>query len=310
MEKKRLIGVLLVFCLGIAQRTNARDDKSANPDAALRAHALQGVRATYCSAPHLPNGRADVQRLVKELDDVHANTYSFCIHTPPGRIGTICSCFCPWPRNMEYVSGRPLCRRPNPRRTPGPTPSRSSLTIIDEAVEFARLSLRETNLVAWSIDDFSHNYKFYTPEYVAKMLSAAREINPRLAFAPCCYFQGVTPQFVKNYEPLLDGILFPYRHQSGGANLKDPDLVVPEIQKIKLLTGASFPVVLDVYASAHSSLGKSTPQYVRDVMTAGKTCADGVMVYRHQDPVTNAEKYQIVKELFTAWSATDEKAKR
>ena len=45
-------------------------------------------------------------------------------------------------------------------------------------VEFAKLSVQETNLVAWSIDDYTHNLaKTYTPEYVRKMLAASRAIN-------------------------------------------------------------------------------------------------------------------------------------
>ncbi|PYJ08639.1 MAG: hypothetical protein DME25_00955 [Verrucomicrobia bacterium] len=95
------------------------------------------------------------------------------------------------------------------------------------AVEFARLSLRETNLVAWSIDDFTHNLKFYTPAYLKQMLDASRQINPRLAFVPCCYYPAITERFATNYSPLMDGILFPYRHESAGASLKDPSLVEP-----------------------------------------------------------------------------------
>ena len=102
------------------------------------------------------------------------------------------------------------------------------------------------------------------------MMDAAHAINPRLAFVPCCYFTAITPQFVNDYGSLLDGFLFLIGTESGGANLKDPDLATPELKKIKALTGPNFPVVIDVYATAHSTLGKSTPEYVRDVMTAGK----------------------------------------
>jgi hypothetical protein len=134
------------------------------------------------------------------------------------------------------------------------------------------------------------------------MLGAARAINPRLAFVPCCYYKDINEKFVKTYAPLLDGMLFPYRHESGGANLKDASLVEVEVKKIKELTGPDFPIVMDVYASAHSSLGNTTPEYVRQVMASGRDCADGVMVYCHQDPKLYPEKYQIIKELFGAWS--------
>ena len=54
-----------------------------------RASVLKGVRATYCRAPRLPNGRVDVGLLVNQLSDIHANTYSFCIHSGPDDWGDL-----------------------------------------------------------------------------------------------------------------------------------------------------------------------------------------------------------------------------
>jgi len=312
MQINRFIATVLVCCLTLACGSNAFAEKSDGKDkndSAVRAHVLQNTLGTYCAAPRLKNSRADIHRLVDELADVHANTYSFCIH----RAAT------DWDDLQQFL---PLAAKKGIRVwasvvPPSESPPRNKLYAepfrLDYqrwAVEFAKLSLRETNLVAWSIDDFTHNLKFYTPEYVGKMLGAAREINPRLAFVPCCYYKATTPDFVKNYQPLLDGILFPYRHESGGANLTDPSLVDSEVARIKSMTGPSFPVLIDVYATAHSSLGKSTPQYVQQVMTSGKSCADGVLVYCHQDPVLNPEKYQIIKRLFTLWSGNTESGSR
>jgi hypothetical protein len=271
----------------------------------IRAQALKGVRGTYCRAPRLENGRVNVPLLVEQLEDIHANSYSFCIHGVVTDWDDL-KLFLPEARKhgiRVWGSIVPPSESP-PRNKAYAEPFR--LDYDRWAVEFAKLSLRETNLVAWSIDDFSHNLKTaYTPEHLKQMLDAARAINPRLAFVPCCYYKAITPEFVTAYEPLLDGILFPYRHESGGANLKDADLTEPEVRKVKGMTGAEFPVLIDVYASAHSSLGKSTPEYVRQVMTAGRGSADGVMVYCHQDPKLFPEKYQIVKELFTGWSAAE-----
>jgi hypothetical protein len=136
------------------------------------------------------------------------------------------------------------------------------------------------------------------------MLAAARAINPRLAFLPCCYFKPSNAQFLKTYAPLVDGILFPYRHESGGANLTDASLVESEVRKMKESTGAAFPIIVDVYATAHSHLGKSTPDYVRQVMSNAHAPADGIMIYCHQDPKKDAEKYGIIKELFGQWYVT------
>lgn len=282
------------------------------PDAAraTRSRALFETRATYCRAPRNANNRVDVDKLIAELVQIRANTYSFCIHNwatdwddlklilPAARARGI----------RIWASIVPPSESP-PRLKMYAEPFR--LDYVRWAEEFAKLSLEHTNLVAWSIDDFTHNLKqTYTPAYVKQMQDAAHAINPRLAFVPCCYFPAITPSFVTNYVPLIDGILFPYRHESGGANLKDPSLVEPELKKLKELVGPSFPIVLDIYATAHSRLGATTPEYVEQAMIAGRRAADGVMIYCHQDPKTDAEKFQVVKRLFGSWAAEEERTER
>jgi hypothetical protein len=269
---------------------------------AERARAVAGTRATYCSAPRKADNRVDVDRLIAQLVELHANTYSFCIHgyaTDWDDLKLIL------PRAREkgirvWGSLVPPSESP-PRTKMYAEPFR--LDYERWAVEFAKLSLQETNLVAWSIDDFTHNLaKSYTPAYVKSMLDGAHRINPKLAFVPCCYFPTIKPTFVTNYCLLIDGILFPYRHESAKADLKDPSLVEAEVRRIKELVGPSFPIVLDIYATAHSRLGATTPEYVEQAMLAGHRAADGVMIYCHQNPDRNPEKYQIIKRLFGAWA--------
>jgi hypothetical protein len=301
VSNRQLIKVLVLCGVMGAGFAPARVVAAEADDRKLRAEQLQGTLGTYSGAPRMTNGRIDLPRLVRELVDCHGNTYSFAIHGVETDWNDL-QTFLPMAREhgiRVWGSVVPPSESP-PRSKAFAEPFK--LDYERWAVEFAKLSVRETNLVAWSIDDFSANGKFYTPEYLKKMLDAAHAINPRLAFVPCCYYKGITPDFVKNYAPLLDGFLFPYRHESGGANLTAADLTEPELKKIKGMVGAEFPVVIDVYASAHSRLGKSTPEYVEQVMTAGKSSADGVMVYCHQDPNLYPEKYQIVKKLFTQWS--------
>lgn len=268
---------------------------------AIRTRALLGTRATYCVAPRTADHRVDVDRLIAELVELRANTYSFCIHT--------------WATDWDdlklilpaanakgirvWGSVVPPSESP-PRLKNYAEPFR--LDYVRWAEEFARLSLEHTNLVAWSIDDFTHNLKTYTPEYLQQMRDAQQRINPRLAFVPCCYYPTITARFATNYVPLLDGILFPYRHESGGANLKDASLIESEVRKVKAICGESFPVVLDIYATAHSRLGATTPEYVDEAMQAGHRVADGVMIYCHQDPKANAAKFEIVRRNFRAWA--------
>ena len=290
---------LAVLCPAL---TGCRTSHDAEHQAgALRAQVLKDTRATYSRPPRRADGRVDIERLLSELADLHANTYSFCVHNAATDWDDL-KLFLPQARKQGIRVWASLVP---PSESPPRTKNYSEPFRLDYerwAVEFAGLSLQEPNLVAWSIDDFTHNLKFYTPEYLGKMLGASRAINPKLAFVPCCYFPAITTQFVTNYCPLLDGILFPYRHESAGANLKDPSLVEPELKQLKERVGPDFPIVLDIYATAHSRLGPTTPEYVEQAMIAGKRGADGVMIYCHQDPQKDAEKYQIMRRLFREWS--------
>lgn len=269
---------------------------------AVRARALVGTRATYCSAPRQPDSRVDVEKLIAELVEVNANTYSFCIHghaTDWDDLKLLLPAA--QARGIRIWASIVPPSESFPRTKTYAEPFR--LDYVRWAQEFAQLSLRHTNLVAWSIDDFTHNLKqTYTPAYVKQMQDTAHAINPRLAFVPCCYFPTINAGFATNYAPLLDGILFPYRHESGGANLKDASLVEPELRKLKVILGEKFPIVLDIYATAHSRLGATTAEYVDEAMQGGHRAADGVMIYCHQNPQSNAVKFQIVKRLFGAWA--------
>lgn len=295
--------LLLTSALLTQLLTGCATSRSAPDAAAQRAQVLRDTRATYCRAPRQADYHVDVERLIAELVELRANTYSFCIHNyatdwddlklilPAANAKGI----------RVWGSVVPPSESP-PRLKNYAEPFR--LDYVRWAEEFAKLSLEHPNLVAWSIDDFTHNLKTYTPAYVKEMLDGARAINPRLAFAPCCYFPTINESFATNYVPLLDGILFPYRHESAGANLKDPGLVEAEIKRLKEICGEKFPIVLDIYATAHSRLGATTPEYVDEAMQAGHRAADGVMIYCHQDPRKPAEavKYALIQRNFTAWA--------
>ena len=153
-------GLLWLAFDGLAAEPASRGEAEAR---AVRAESLRGVRATYCRAPRMENGRANVPLLVQQLVEIHANTYSFCIHSGPNDWEDL-QLFLPEARKhgiRVWGSVVPPSESP-PRSKKYAEPFR--LDYERWAVEFAKLSLRETNLVAWSIDDFSHNLKTaYTP---------------------------------------------------------------------------------------------------------------------------------------------------
>jgi len=263
---------------------------------------IEGAFGTYSGEPRLSSGRVDIQRLLDELTDLRANTYNWLIwHASTD-----------WEDLQEFL---PLAATRHirvwvtlvpPSESPPHTKAYSEPFRLDYrqwAQEIARLSLRHPNLVAWSLDDFSHNGKVFTAEELGAMLTGARAINPKLAFVPCIYFRHARPEFAATYAPLIDGILFPFRNESGTMDLQTFDSVEDEVRKMREIFGGDVPVFIDIYATRHSRLNDSTPEYVREVMLRGRRSADGVLIYCHQSPKGSPEKYAVMRELFNSWSA-------
>jgi hypothetical protein len=293
-----MIGCWIVsLALGASATLAAEPAEAAPVD---RTAALRGCAGTYSAPPRGKDGRVDARLLLEQLKDLHADTYSWLI----------------WMADTDWDDLRaflPLAREAGirvwvtlvpPSESPPKAKRFSEPFRLDYerwATEIARLSAAEPNLVAWSIDDFTHNLAFFTPEKVRGMVAATRAINPKLAFVPCSYFPGVTAKFAAGYADSIDGVLFPYRHESNKANLTDASLVKPEVARLRELLGPKVLVIVDVYSTAHSRLGASTPEYVRDVLTQGREVADGVMVYCHPDPKSKAApKYSVIREVFSA----------
>jgi len=269
--------------------------------AAGRKEVVRGTFGTYAGAPRLANGRVDVHRLANELHAIKAQTYNWLIWTGKSD----------WEDLKEFL---PLASRLEIRVwitlvPPSESPPTSKfysepfrLDYEQWAVEIARLSRKHPNLVAWSLDDFSHNGKVLTPERMAGILEPARRINPRLAFVPCIYYRHAKLPFAQAYRDLIDGVLFPYRHEAGEMNLTDYDTLEAEVAAMRKLFGPSMPIFVDVYATRHSRLNDSSPEYVRQVMLLGRQVADGVLIYCHQSETASPAKHAVIKDLFHQWA--------
>lgn len=292
-NSKLVVALWLLGALSVgAQETNAAD----------RTEALRGCFGTYAGAPKLPDGHVDQQKLIAELLDIQANTYHWLFRSKQIEFDDF-KAFLPLARKHNIKVWVTLVP-PSETLPRGTTPTEAMKKEYEHWVlEFARLSASAPNFVAWSIDDFAYNLKFWTPDDLARLTEATHQLTPRLAFVPCCYYRQMTPAFVKNYAPYCDGILFPYRDDSTPpGNLQNAGHVKSEVETLRQRFGKNMPIILDVYATAHSRLGASTPAYVEQVMVQGKSVADGVLVYCHQHRENNPEKYGIIKRLFTQWS--------
>lgn len=287
MRNQLLIIITVVLCLSACSSQKSADSVS-----------RQMLLGTYSSPPFRSDKHVDIKKLIDQLKDLNANTYNWLIWKQETDWEDL-HLFLPeakkknikvWVTLVPPTESKPIARwNSEPFK----------MDYIRWAAEIAQLSKKYTNLVAWSIDDFAHNLTLYTPDYVKQMMNSAKAINPKLSFIPCLYYRQISAGFAKNYGELIDGILFPYRAESSGkANLQDATLVQTEIQKVRSLFPRPLPVYMDVYSTAHSQLGPSTPAYVRDVIIQSKAYADGVLIYTHPNPVTETEKYNFVRQEF------------
>ncbi len=286
----------LAGCATVASRNQAAH--------ARRIQTLIGTFGTYDAEPRKADGRVDTDLLVAELAGIQANTYNFLVWRAPTDWDDL-KLFLPKARSRNlkvWVTLVPPSESP-PRAQHYSEPFR--LDYQRWAAEIARLSLKEPNLVAWSLDDFSYSSSTFTVAYVTRMVGLARSINPRLAFVPCLYYDHITRQLGEQYRPLVDGVLFPYRHESGKRNLSDWDTLEAEVARVKERFGSDLPVFVDVYATKHSQLNDSSPQYVEQVMKLSRQHADGVLVYCHQYKASSPEKYHVIKKLFQEWTTED-----
>jgi hypothetical protein len=293
--------ILLSSCLAADAQTPPATDSAAED----RARAVRGSFATYGCQLRRPDGHVDTQRLLSELLEIRANTYHWVIYYASTDWEDLQQ-FLPLAREKGIRVW--VCLVPPSESPPHPKMKHYSepfrLNFERWAVEIAKLSLREPNLTAWCIDDFTDNIATGSlgVERMRNIIGEARKINPKLAFMPCAYYNNAVHRLVKDYRGLYDAIEFPYLHESAGRNLTDPSLVEDEVKTLKRLVGPSVPIIVSVYATGHSQFGETTPEYVRQVMLAGKRCADGVQVYCHQDRVKEWEKYRIARDLFREWS--------
>ncbi|MEY2830290.1 MAG: hypothetical protein RIQ33_2148 [Bacteroidota bacterium] len=257
------------------------------------------ILGTYASPPKFKGGKVDTKLLISQLIDLNANTYNWLLLDDSASI-------------VDLKTFLPLAKKNNinvwvtilPVTEVGLAKGKYSIDLAFWAKKIAVLSKSNSNLTTWSVDDFVHNLKTYTPNYLLKVQKVTKAINPNLKFVPCCYFPSINQKFANNYKEIMDGIIFPYRNESNEINLQNSNNVKSEILKIKEYLGANFPVIVDVYSSRHSKLGATSTNYVAEVIDAAIKNSEGVIIYTHPNPLIKKEnfdeKYAAIKTAFSA----------
>ena len=187
---------------------------------------LLGAASAHC-APRTPllgdynrhlrgsDGRVDNREMIRRLTDLGANTFMWLIWHRPTDWDDLQE-FLP----MAHEAGISVWVYLVPHSESGPQGEYTfpysepyRLDYVRWAEEIARLSLEHENLIGWVIDDFWYNFRKpdgFTEEYTARMVQAARAINPGIKFYPLMYFHQLDIEFVQTLAPLVDGVVVAY----------------------------------------------------------------------------------------------------
>ncbi|MFA5858382.1 MAG: hypothetical protein WC955_04885 [Elusimicrobiota bacterium] len=167
-------------------------------------------------------------------------------------------------------------------------------------VKLSRISLKYPNLTMIMIDDFYHNWAYFTLDYTKKMYEAMKKINPKLLLGQCVYREQIDNCIKAGYLPYIDAFVWGYQHSSAAdpeAGLDCSTLPVDiydyyNLCKDKLI----FPCI---YFTPHSSWpkGRPTKEYLEKAMQIEWEQTGIMWVYT--TPPKGSWKYEMIKK-FTA----------
>ncbi len=191
-----LLALALLWPLGQAT--------AAEPKASQRPHF-----ADYDAELRRADGRVDTEAMVRRLQQLRVNTYYWLVWHAATDWDDL-KLFLPQARKANINVWVYLVPPSEGSGTAGPPSQPFGLDFKRWAQEIARLSLRETNLTAWVIDDFYANHELLTPAFIGEMQKRAKALNPHLSFLPLMYFNEIDARFVAAYRPVIDGVVVAY----------------------------------------------------------------------------------------------------
>ncbi|HEY5912042.1 MAG TPA: hypothetical protein VJA21_15670, partial [Verrucomicrobiae bacterium] len=165
--------------------------------------------ADYDAELRGPDGRVDTGTLVARLKELGVGTYYWLVWHAETDWDDL-KLFLPKARQANIEVWVYLVPPSEGSGTAGPPSKPFGLDFHRWAEEIARLSLQETNLTGWVIDDFCANHALFTPAYLRQMQARAKSINRHLMFLPLMYFSEINARFAEDYQPVIDGVVVAY----------------------------------------------------------------------------------------------------
>lgn len=205
---RRLVPVLLAFCLLLAAVPAAASEPAnwtphGHPFVATYAGTLRAATPRADGINHV-----DTPRMIRRLKQLHVTSYWYLVWYTPTEWQDFVTEFEPAAEKAGidvylYLVGpsecRPVCSAPY------------NTDFVAWGNAIGALSKTHPNIKGWAIDDFIYNTTLFTPQYVKSFVDAGHAHNPNLKFYSQVYQNNLTPQFVKDYTPVVDGYVLAFR---------------------------------------------------------------------------------------------------
>ena len=256
---------------------------------------LAGTLGDYDAEPRTAKFRVDIPRLMAAIDAAHMNTYDFLIWHAKTDWDDLHD-FVKEARKRDLKVWVTLCPPSEP-----PPSEPFGLDYIRWADEIGKLSEEYDNIVAVVIDDFwsTENRQLFTPPYIARLSATLYRRNPKLAFLATIYWETIgDPQFMKDYGPWIDGIVFPY------ADLESTKALPSQLDACRKWLGPDKLMMMNIYATGSSGpkeRGTRTAEYMRSSLTISRDRCDGIRIYCLPKEDLTDYRFKIAAELFGKW---------
>ncbi len=265
---------------------------------------LVGTLGDYDAEPRTEERRVDLPRLMEQIETAHMNMYDFLIWHAETDWQDFQE-FLPTARQEGIKVWITLCP-PSEQGGNWPWSEPYRLDFVKWADEIGKLAEEYDNLVAMVIDDFwsGGNRELFTPDYIRELVQTLRGHNPNVAFLPTIYWPTIgDQQWIEDYGPLIDGIVFPYTEYETGDDLEQ------QLAACREWMGPDKFLLVNVYASGSGGqrgVPERTEEYMRKTLTVSREEADGIRIYcLPKGRLLDDHRYRVTAELYGEWRAED-----
>lgn len=214
----------------------------------------------------------DTQKTIRELKRMHANTHYFLMWHSPSDWEDFTDEFLPAARRAgidvwAYIVPPSECHDNGWCSLPYKT------DYIAWAKQIAKLSTNYSNLKGWVIDDFTNgkNGKTFTQDYMKKITSTTRQINPKLKLETIAYYgkAAIDDKFYDKYSPYIDGVILPYRDEPHNNTRRTSTLSKQLTNMLSYTKKYDLETVLMLYTGRYGTFNAPKASYVRNALTTG-----------------------------------------